>query len=56
MILVTLGFFTAYLICQLGGIVHGTGQLRKDITDRNAQIALEVRRSKHCVALLDFTA
>lgn len=40
--LVTLGFFTAYLTCQLGGVVHGTGRMRKDITDADAQIALEV--------------
>ncbi|KAF9694973.1 hypothetical protein EKO04_006862 [Ascochyta lentis] len=38
---VTLCFFTAYLACQLGGAVHGTGQHRENITDENAQIALK---------------
>jgi hypothetical protein len=33
-------FFTAYLVCQIGGAVHGTGQLRQNITDGNAQTAL----------------
>ena len=37
---VTLCFFTAYLACQLGGAVHGTGQHRANITDASAQIAL----------------
>lgn len=38
--------YTAYLACQLGGIAHGTGQLRSEITDENAQIALRVRCSE----------
>jgi hypothetical protein len=33
-------FFTAYLACQFGGAVHGTGQHRQNITDSNAQTAL----------------
>jgi hypothetical protein len=37
---VTLLFFTAYLACQLGGAVHGTGQRREHITDEAAQTAL----------------
>jgi hypothetical protein len=37
---VTLCFYTAYLLCQLGGAAHGTGQHRGAITDANAQIAL----------------
>ncbi|KAF2624021.1 hypothetical protein BU25DRAFT_424413 [Macroventuria anomochaeta] len=37
---VTLAFFTAYLACQLGGAVHGTGQHRENITDEAAQTAL----------------
>lgn len=36
----TLAFFTAYLICQLGGAVHGTGQHRSELTDEAAQTAL----------------
>lgn len=36
----TLACFTAYLACQLGGAVHGSGAHREDITDENAQIAL----------------
>jgi len=37
---VTLLFFTVYLVCQIGGVMHGTGQHRSAITDANAQIAL----------------
>jgi len=37
---VTLFLFTAYLACQLGGAVHGSGQLRRDLTDEAAQTAL----------------
>lgn len=37
---VTLAFFTAYLACQLGGAVHGTGQRREHLTDEAAQTAL----------------
>ena len=37
---VTLCFFTAYLVCQLGGAIHGTGQHRENITDESAQTAL----------------
>lgn len=36
----TLFFFTAYLACQLGGAVHGTGQHRDQLTDESAQTAL----------------
>ncbi|KAH6622084.1 integral membrane protein [Boeremia exigua] len=36
----TLALFTAYLACQIGGAVHGSGQYRANITDENAQIAL----------------
>lgn len=39
--------FTAYLSCQLGGLLHGTGQHRSAITDENAQIALMVRCSEN---------
>lgn len=38
--LITLFFFTAYMVCQFGGVAHGTGQHRSAITDENAQIAL----------------
>lgn len=37
---VTLLTFTAYLICQMGGAVHGTGQHRSNMTDEAAQTAL----------------
>lgn len=37
---IVLCLFTAYLSCQLGGAVHGTGRHREAITDANAQIAL----------------
>lgn len=37
---ITLCFFTAYLLCQLGGAAHGIGQHREAITDADAQIAL----------------
>ncbi|KAL1591496.1 hypothetical protein SLS60_011888 [Paraconiothyrium brasiliense] len=40
LMVVTLGFFTAYLGCQLGGAVHGTGQRRSALTDEQAQTAL----------------
>ena len=39
--LVTLFFFTMYMICQFGGVAHGTGQRRSALTDANAQVALE---------------
>ncbi|GAB7355580.1 hypothetical protein MBLNU459_g6049t1 [Dothideomycetes sp. NU459] len=39
-ILVTLGLFTIYLVCQIAGIAHGTGKHRWELTDDNAQIAL----------------
>ena len=38
--LITLFFFTAYVACQCGGIMHGTGKHRSMLTDANAQIAL----------------
>jgi hypothetical protein len=37
---VTLLLFTAYLACQLGGAVHGSGQRRENLTDEAAQTAL----------------
>ena len=40
LMVVTLLSFTAYLICQMGGAVHGTGQHRANITDEAAQTAL----------------
>lgn len=52
MMLVTLALFTVYLTCQLGGIVHGTGQLRKDLTDESAEIALQVSLSQQTQFLL----
>jgi hypothetical protein len=36
---ITLIFFTAYLICQIGGASYGTGQHRANITDENASKA-----------------
>jgi hypothetical protein len=36
----TLVVYTAYLVCQLGGAAHGTGQRRERLTDENAQIGL----------------
>jgi hypothetical protein len=36
----TLFLFTAYLICQLGGAVHGSGRRRETLTDDEAQTAL----------------
>lgn len=36
----TLLFFTAYLACQMGGAVHGTGRHREVLTDESAQRAL----------------
>ncbi|KAJ4991719.1 hypothetical protein SVAN01_02834 [Stagonosporopsis vannaccii] len=36
----TLVFFTAYLACQIGGAVHGSGQHRENITDDAAETAL----------------
>lgn len=38
--LATLALFTIYLGCQLGGVIHGTGQHRSTLTDHNAEIAL----------------
>jgi hypothetical protein len=37
---VTLLLYTAYLICQIGGAIHGTGQHRENMTDESAQKAL----------------
>jgi hypothetical protein len=34
--LLTLFLFTAYLICQIGGAVHGTGSHRANMTEENA--------------------
>lgn len=36
----TLCFFTAYLVCQIGGAVNGTGVRREKLSDANAQTAL----------------
>ena len=38
--MITLGLFTAYCACQLGGALHGTGKHRADMTDENAQTAM----------------
>ena len=38
--LCTLILFTAYITCQIGGAVHGSGKRRSQMTDENAQIAL----------------
>ncbi|KAE8854013.1 hypothetical protein HRS9122_01005 [Pyrenophora teres f. teres] len=38
--LLTLCFFTSYLVCQIGGALHGTGVRREKLTDANAQTAL----------------
>jgi hypothetical protein len=35
--------FTGYLICQLGGLAHGTGRHLKDLEYAEAEIALMVR-------------
>lgn len=40
LMVVTLLFFTAYLACQMGGAIYGTGQRRSALTDENAQKAL----------------
>ncbi|KAL5116247.1 hypothetical protein ACEQ8H_005805 [Pleosporales sp. CAS-2024a] len=40
LMLITLFLFTAYLACQLGGAVHGSGQRREQLTDEAAQTAL----------------
>ncbi|KAF2994003.1 hypothetical protein E8E13_002492 [Curvularia kusanoi] len=40
MMVVTLLFFTAYLSCQMGGAIHGSGQKRENLTDEQAEIAL----------------
>ncbi|KAF2092256.1 hypothetical protein K490DRAFT_61696 [Saccharata proteae CBS 121410] len=32
--------FTAYLICQIGGVIHGTGQLDKDLSAADKESAL----------------
>lgn len=34
--------FTAYLICQIGGLSYGTGQHLKDLDYSRAETALEV--------------
>lgn len=38
--LATLALYTIYLGCQLGGLIHGTGQHRSALTDHNTEIAL----------------
>lgn len=38
--LITLLLFTAYLTCQFGGVAHGSGKHRSEITNENAEIAL----------------
>lgn len=40
MMIVTLVFYTAYLVCQLGGAIHGSGAHRAHLTDEQAQTAL----------------
>lgn len=37
---VTLCFFTAYLVSQIGGAVHGTGVRREKLSDERAETAL----------------
>jgi hypothetical protein len=37
---VTLLFFTAYLVCQIGGAIHGTGVRQENLTDERRQTAL----------------
>ena len=44
--LATQVMFTAYLACQLGGIIYGTGQHLKDLEFWRAEKALSVRPSK----------
>lgn len=46
LMVVTLLLFTAYLICQLGGLAHGTGRHMVDLEPDQARIALEVCRTK----------
>ncbi|KAI9685062.1 MAG: hypothetical protein M1822_005454 [Bathelium mastoideum] len=41
LMLITLLFFTAYLICQLGGLMHGTGRHMADLEPREAKMALK---------------
>ena len=43
LMLITLLLFTAYLICQLGGLAHGTGHHMVDLDPHQALIALKVR-------------
>jgi hypothetical protein len=40
LMVVTLFFFTAYLACQLGGAIHGSGQRRDTLTRESAQTAM----------------
>ena len=35
-------FYTAYLACQIGGVVHGTGRHIEDLSTSDAQTALRV--------------
>jgi len=40
--LAALGFFLAYLVCQIGGVTYGTGRHIEDLTQVSAQQALKV--------------
>ena len=42
LMVITLLFFTSYLICQLGGLAHGTGRHMSDLAPAQALIALRV--------------
>ncbi|KAL2005112.1 hypothetical protein VTN00DRAFT_2962 [Thermoascus crustaceus] len=41
LMVITQLIFTAYLVCQLGGVAHGTGRHLWDLTQENAEKALE---------------
>ena len=45
--LLTQLFFTAYLVCQLGGVAYGTGQHLSDLKAPDAQKALAVCTSNY---------
>jgi hypothetical protein len=36
-------FFTSYIVCQVGGVMYGTGKHMVDLDPWNAQTALHVR-------------
>jgi len=36
----TLAFFTAYFVCQVGGVIYGTGKHMEDLDPTNAETAL----------------